>query len=373
MRRIDLRRNDGVAMTEFALILPVFVLIIVGILSFGRVFFYWIEANHLANETARWAVVDKNPYAPATLQQAARDSSSKEFQQDVKVCIDFPTGRSRRRPGARPRAEAVLARPDPERRDDHDQGVVGDAHRAASAARTERRPPTTRPGTSRREPAHEPPTRERTRGERGQVVVLAALMIPVFLLLGALVVDAGNWYAHKRSLQNRADAGALAAGLEYIKNNNLRNCVLGARHDGHDDLERRQGVRRHERYVGRHDLQQERQQSVERHGRGERDEPDRARLDGRRQPVRRPLRRRAGARAGSGPTSRSARGTSGRSSARSASACRRSRRRRASRSSRSSASARTACRSSPRPATRSSASGRSSCARGTARRRPGSP
>ena len=68
MRRIDLRRDDGVAMTEFALILPVFVLIIVGILSFGRVFFYWIEANHLANETARWAVVDKNPYAPTSLQ-----------------------------------------------------------------------------------------------------------------------------------------------------------------------------------------------------------------------------------------------------------------------------------------------------------------
>ena len=79
-------------MTEFALVLPVFVLIIAGILSFGRVFFYWIEANHLANETARWAVVDKNPYAPTSLQQAARDSSSKEFQQDVKVCIDFPTG-----------------------------------------------------------------------------------------------------------------------------------------------------------------------------------------------------------------------------------------------------------------------------------------
>ena len=92
MRRIDLRREDGVAMTEFALVLPVFVLIIAGILSFGRVFFYWIEANHLANETARWAVVDRNPYAPATLQEAARDSSSKEFQQDVKVCIDFPAG-----------------------------------------------------------------------------------------------------------------------------------------------------------------------------------------------------------------------------------------------------------------------------------------
>ena len=69
---------------------------------------------------------------------------------------------------------------------------------------------------------------ERTRGDHGQVVVLAALMIPVFLLLGALVVDAGNWYTHKRSLQNRADAGALAAGLEYIGNNgaNLRQCPI---------------------------------------------------------------------------------------------------------------------------------------------------
>ena len=108
MKRIDLRRDDGVAMTEFALVLPVLVLIIAGILSFGRVFFYWIEANHLASETARWAVVDQNPYRNAcptldptsftdtpgcqSLQQAARDSSSKEFQQDVKVCIDFPTG-----------------------------------------------------------------------------------------------------------------------------------------------------------------------------------------------------------------------------------------------------------------------------------------
>ncbi|HET7515438.1 MAG TPA: pilus assembly protein TadG-related protein, partial [Gaiella sp.] len=46
-------------------------------------------------------------------------------------------------------------------------------------------------------------------------MVLSAVMIPVFLLLTALVVDVGNWYTHKRQLQNRADAAALAAGLEY--------------------------------------------------------------------------------------------------------------------------------------------------------------
>ena len=60
---IDPRREDGVAMTEFALILPIFMVIVAGMLGFGRVFFYWIQANHVANETARWAIVDRNPYA----------------------------------------------------------------------------------------------------------------------------------------------------------------------------------------------------------------------------------------------------------------------------------------------------------------------
>ena len=55
------------------------------------------------------------------------------------------------------------------------------------------------------------------RDERGAILVMAAVMIPVFLLLTALVVDVGNWYAHKRQLQNRADAAAFAAGVEYAK------------------------------------------------------------------------------------------------------------------------------------------------------------
>ena len=90
-------------MTEFALIVPVFMLLIVGLLVFGRLFFYWIETNHLANETARWAVVDNNPFrascpsgpytgAPGceTLQQHARRSATGEFEDNVRVCIDFP-------------------------------------------------------------------------------------------------------------------------------------------------------------------------------------------------------------------------------------------------------------------------------------------
>jgi hypothetical protein len=88
--RAHLKREDGVALTEFALIAPIFMLIVAGLLSFGRVFFYWIEANHMASETARWAVVDRNPYTPQTLQQHAAQSATTEFAGDVKVCIDFP-------------------------------------------------------------------------------------------------------------------------------------------------------------------------------------------------------------------------------------------------------------------------------------------
>ena len=87
----ELRRSErGVAMVEFALVLPIFLLLVAGLLGFGRVFFYWIEANHLANETARWAVVDSNPYPGESLQQHAARSTTEEFLRDVAVCIDFP-------------------------------------------------------------------------------------------------------------------------------------------------------------------------------------------------------------------------------------------------------------------------------------------
>ena len=63
------------------------------------------------------------------------------------------------------------------------------------------------------------------RNEQGQVIVLAAVIIPVFLLLTALVVDVGDWYTHKRQLQNRADAGAFAAAAEYARS--WEDCVQG--------------------------------------------------------------------------------------------------------------------------------------------------
>ena len=55
----------------------------------------------------------------------------------------------------------------------------------------------------------------RASDERGSVLVIFAVGIPTFILLMAFVLDAGNWYAHKRQVQNQADAAALAAGMAY--------------------------------------------------------------------------------------------------------------------------------------------------------------
>jgi Flp pilus assembly protein TadG len=55
-------------------------------------------------------------------------------------------------------------------------------------------------------------------GERGQILVLVALMMPVLLGFLGLVIDVGNAYAQRRFMQNAADAAALA-GARYLANN----------------------------------------------------------------------------------------------------------------------------------------------------------
>ena len=53
--------------------------------------------------------------------------------------------------------------------------------------------------------------RSRWRSQAGQVLVIFALALPVLLGLAAIVVDAGNLFVEKRSVQKAADSAALAA------------------------------------------------------------------------------------------------------------------------------------------------------------------
>ena len=78
-------RESGQALVEFALILPFFLLIVFGIIQFGIGLNYWLDLNRIANQGARWAVVDhgwencpssapKNEICTPTLQDYLKDA-----------------------------------------------------------------------------------------------------------------------------------------------------------------------------------------------------------------------------------------------------------------------------------------------------------
>ena len=60
-RRISTTLNNekGESAVEFALLLPILVLLIFGIIQFGFIFFHYISITHAAREGARWAALEQ--------------------------------------------------------------------------------------------------------------------------------------------------------------------------------------------------------------------------------------------------------------------------------------------------------------------------
>jgi hypothetical protein len=58
--------------------------------------------------------------------------------------------------------------------------------------------------------------RQSADGERGQVAVLFALLLPMLLALSTIVLDVGNMYVHKKHNQTLVDAGALAGATKFV-------------------------------------------------------------------------------------------------------------------------------------------------------------
>jgi hypothetical protein len=99
------RNEDGQALVEFALVLPVLVLILFGMIHFGKAVNYWNDATHLTAEAARFAAVDRkpDPSSAASLQaQILGQADTKELREGktdsvvspARVCVDFPNGTS---------------------------------------------------------------------------------------------------------------------------------------------------------------------------------------------------------------------------------------------------------------------------------------
>lgn len=59
MKRLKTEREKGAAAIEFALVLPLLVLLIFGIVEFARAYNVYLSVTHAAREGARLAAVDK--------------------------------------------------------------------------------------------------------------------------------------------------------------------------------------------------------------------------------------------------------------------------------------------------------------------------
>jgi Flp pilus assembly protein TadG len=97
--------EQGQALAEFALVLPVLILVLFGMVEFGRAFNYWNDATHISAEGARFAVVNRkpDPANTATLQAQLRaqadtgelrSGGSSALPAAAQVCVDFPNGTS---------------------------------------------------------------------------------------------------------------------------------------------------------------------------------------------------------------------------------------------------------------------------------------
>jgi Flp pilus assembly protein TadG len=88
--RTQLRDERGQSLVELALILPLVLLVVLGIMDFGKAFNYWITENQIASEGARRAAVN---IGSATLQQYVLSQiKTADLHDRASVCVTFPTG-----------------------------------------------------------------------------------------------------------------------------------------------------------------------------------------------------------------------------------------------------------------------------------------
>jgi hypothetical protein len=92
--RVALVEHAGQALVEFALILPIVLVVLLGIGWFGLALNTENDETHLANEVARYAIVNENPGGGTEQLQnwAQKQGDSNFLKTSGKVCISFPEG-----------------------------------------------------------------------------------------------------------------------------------------------------------------------------------------------------------------------------------------------------------------------------------------
>lgn len=93
-----LRRDErGQALVEFALVLPILLALIIGILDFGRALDYYNQVTQLAGQGARAAAVNRNPDGTAITTGSSLQAqlvntytAQPELKKGVVVCVEGP-------------------------------------------------------------------------------------------------------------------------------------------------------------------------------------------------------------------------------------------------------------------------------------------
>src|SRR6476646_10526153 len=99
-RRLLPANESGVALVEFALVLPLVLILLLGIIDVGKAVNYWNDETHLANEAARSAAVNKRIVPTELINQTVKnEADSAELRNGgtgsvsspgVQICIWFP-------------------------------------------------------------------------------------------------------------------------------------------------------------------------------------------------------------------------------------------------------------------------------------------
>ena len=91
MRRIR-KEEKGQAMVEFALVLPILLCLLCGILDFGWLYYNQITLNNAAREGARYAVIHYDPSGDWKNEAELRMTDSMEGVRSATAIVSDPVG-----------------------------------------------------------------------------------------------------------------------------------------------------------------------------------------------------------------------------------------------------------------------------------------
>lgn len=84
------KREGGAVLVEFALVLPLLLLVVLGTMQFGIFLNAKINETHLASSAARYAAVNHNPSSGALVDHIKALAGTQHLKDNAQVCIEYP-------------------------------------------------------------------------------------------------------------------------------------------------------------------------------------------------------------------------------------------------------------------------------------------